>query len=262
MLYILPDGRTATGSQAPAGIGPAPDYLPLSARPTTFFRPALPGSLSAIRAGIAVEAFALLLAIILISAGVRTLGGSPGAVGMHVLWAIAKIVFCFIALAIGMWWSSTMIQSRYGMAPFLAKGMGMSVVSLIYPGVVLAVMNSAAVRDYYRSIGEPMWLFSPQRRAAWRLEVAESIDSSFGRAILWTIATAAAIATVVHLFAAVYALTDGGSGRTVVARSGEHLVAIILTAGCVGAAIWLMKWSQRARRSVIAAFPGFEGGEA
>jgi hypothetical protein len=88
-----------------------------------------------------------------------------------------------------------MTAMRYGMAPpFIIKGMGMAVVSLIYPGVVLAIMTSAAVRDYYRSVGEPMWLFSPQRRAAWALEFAEILGSAPGRAGLWAFAAAGTLA--------------------------------------------------------------------
>ena len=265
LLYILPDGRNTAASPAIIGIGPAPDCLPIGPRQMTFFQPKLPGSLNAIHASIAVEVVALVLAIALIIAAVRTLAGSRGAAGLHILWAIVKIVFCFIALAVGVWWSSSM-PARYGVAfatpQFLVQGMGMAVVSLIYPGVVLAIMNSSAVRDYYRSIGQPMWLFSPQRRSAWRLEFAEIMASLPGRAILCGVLAASVLAGASQFFAAVYAIVGGGSGRFAGTQSGAHLFAIVIAAACACSAWWLMKWAQQTKRSVMKALPGFDGGQA
>ena len=257
LLFILPDGRSATSAQAPNGFGPAPDYRPLSPRPK-YFAPALPGSLNSIRASIAVETISIALAITLIVAGIRTLAGWRGGAGLHLTWAVVKFAFSFVALAVAIWWSTTVPYMRYASPAWIGKGVGAVMMALLYPGVVFAMMNSAAVRDYYRSIGEPMWLFSPQRRAAWWLEFAEIVGSAAGRVGLWTIGLAAACTAMTHLFAAAYALTDGANGR-VLTRVGEHGTAIIFAGGIAAATYWLARWSQQASRTAVASVAGNEG---
>jgi hypothetical protein len=106
-----------------------------------------------------------------------------------------------------------------------------------------------------------MWLFSPQRRAAWALETAEILVSPLGRALLCAIGGTAALAAVGHLFAAVYVLTDSAIGRAG-AHSIEHLFAILIAAGIAGGAYSVYKWARRTSRSVYTAFPGFHGGDA
>ena len=260
MLYILPDGRSATAAQAPNGIGPAPDYLPVTPSRARYFAPALPGSLNAIRASIAVETVGLALAIVLLVAGVRTLAGWRGGAGLHLAWAAVKIAFSFVAIAVAVWWITTIRSPQYFQPAWMAKAVGGMMFALVYPGVVYAVINSAAVRGYYRSIGEPMWVFSPQRRAAWRLEFAEIAGSTPGRAVLWVIMLAGGCAASMHLFAAVHAMTDGAAGGSAVTRMGEHGVAIVFAGGVAAAAYWLGAWSQRAGGSVATTLAADDAG--
>jgi len=239
---ILPDGRMATEGQAPYGFGPAPEYQPLAVPRGTRFVPALPGSLNAIRATMVVQGVTLVLAMLLVVAGIRTLAEWRGAAGMHVAWAVAKLSMSLLAMAVATWWALSMPIIR-GAAPVpIGPTIFMVTASMIYPGIVLCIMHSRAVREHYVTLGQPMWLFSPQRRAAWRLEAAEIFSTSFGRFVLHACAIGGMLVALGHLFAGVYALLGAtGSDGTMIVHVGALIIGAAVAALGYGIAAWARK---------------------
>jgi hypothetical protein len=207
--WIYPNGRIADSNKWPDGVNPETGQ-PNPRRPSARL---VPGNTDAMRALSATAAIGTLLAIWLIVAAIRLLIDSPGAARMHARFAALKLtqVATELAISVGFLHSvhllggdvrATGVTLGYNIAKG-ARGVAIStLVSMVYPVVLVVWLQSRTTRNYAVSTGQELSLLSSDFRASLGRRACAFFAGGVGRTLLLLVTGGCAVALIAN-FAAV-----------------------------------------------------------
>ena len=158
MVDVAADGSATiyfTGSEI--ALAPDGQVLRLNIVTAPMFMPAPTMSLEALTMLIVSVLLSIALAVLLLSAGIMTLRQSPKSRRLHLVYAVLKIPVA-IASGLAVVWMIDSFATGVSTSPQgagnLARwwGLGPAAVACLYPLILLVVLNTRSVREYFASV--------------------------------------------------------------------------------------------------------------
>jgi hypothetical protein len=202
-IWIFADGRTVDRRANPAEPDPVTG-MPMAAVPNPgMSRPKTPAAagpaidMASVALVKTVEAvIGLVLAVVVLAAGIRLLNNSPSALSQHALYAVLKVGLFAATLAT---WNAGLNQlvgplGRASLSPAdqAARQIGVLVgmmAQFAYPVAIMCLLSNGGIRRYARGRGWDYGVVSPQ---AWG-RLRQALDTAAGRRML-TIGSLGALA--------------------------------------------------------------------